>query len=190
MINQLRELLSQGPVSVKEAQAITGVKSGHILAAIAKHHGFVTDRTQKPIMISLKDVPHAPEPTPQITITEDTFTRDFFLDVRKRMATSSNRVIQGTTLEDLEIDTKIDLTPYPTVSLEVRKPDRTEETWPATFLNSDPTTQILVHTFQPGDLDQAGDFLIHAKLEDGTGVIRYSSMGVLRCVALFDNPNS
>jgi len=79
MINQLRDILQSGPMSVKDVQGIMGVKSGHILASIAKHHEFSTDRTQKPIMISLVAVPEAPE-LPELPELPETFTRDFLLE--------------------------------------------------------------------------------------------------------------
>jgi len=82
-------------------------------------------------------------------------------------------LVKGTTGRTIELDTKIDLTPFAgvgaTLQILVQRPNREETAWTPTFKDSDPTNGILSYSLQTGDVDQPGDYLLHANVDDGAG---------------------
>lgn len=104
---------------------------------------------------------------------------------------ANNKVLVGTVGRVIEVDTKIDLTPFSgggsVQELLVQRPDRTETTWSAAFKDADPTNGILVHTLAAGEVAQKGKYLIHAHVVDPTATKdELGQMTVLVALAKFE----
>lgn len=83
---------------------------------------------------------------------------------------SIHKVRKGTTGRVISLDTKIDLTPFSignaSVDMYVTQPDAVQVSWEVSFKDSDPTSGVIEHTLTTGDVDQVGDYLILARVED------------------------
>lgn len=81
---------------------------------------------------------------------------------------ASKVVHVGTIGRTIELDTEVDLTEFVGQLMEflVRLPDNTETTWEATPKDDDPTTKILVHQLQLGDVDQPGSYMLHTHVQN------------------------
>lgn len=102
-------------------------------------------------------------------------------------------IIRGTTGRAIELDTKIDLTPFggpgATVQYLVQRPDRSVTVWAASFKDSNPSNGVLTHTLETGDVDQDGDYLLHANVDDGEGQNLIGELYVLRVLDLYTRKN-
>jgi hypothetical protein len=67
----------------------------------------------------------------------------------------------------IKVDMGEDITEATTRHFKVLKPDGTEATWPAEGEADILDDQYLVYTIEEGDLDQAGEYLIHPYLTGG-----------------------
>lgn len=56
--------------------------------------------------------------------------------------------------------------------LDLRKPRGSEVTWSGNLSNATATTLTITHVCQPGEIDEAGDWSVYARIQTPSGELR------------------